>query len=335
MSAKSFIPIPPPAPIPEAGRVSAAELLEKYLEGSIDLICVMGPTASGKTRYAVNLAREINRLLKSGKDAAGAEDKGTESKEAERCVKQACGAEGKGAEDKGIQGHGAAGAEIISADSRQIYIGMDIGTGKDLCEYGEIPVHLVDIVPAGERYNICRYQRDFSRVYRDCRERGAIPILCGGSGLYIEAVTKPEYKLDDNNAVELVLPRKTFYLATTVHRETRRARIDKRLDERFAEGMVEEVRGLINRGVDPEVLIRYGLEYKFITLHVLGQLDFPTMHRLLQTAIHQFAKRQMTWFRGMERRGFNIHWISADNDMETKVNQVLQLLKTEQEEDHA
>ena len=284
MSTKSFIPIPPPAPIPEAGRVSAAELLEKYLEGSIDLICVMGPTASGKTRYAVNLAREINRLLKSGKDAVGAEDKGT-------------------------QGHGTAGAEIISADSRQIYIGMDIGTGKDLCEYGEIPVHLVDIVPAGERYNICRYQRDFSRVYKDCRKRGAIPILCGGSGLYIEAVTKPEYKLDDNNAVELVLPQKTFYLATTVDRETRRARIDKRLDERFAEGMVEEVRGLINQGVDPEVLIRYGLEYKFITLHVLGQLDFPTMHRLLQTAIHQFAKRQMTWLRGMEKDGVEIHWV--------------------------
>ena len=304
MSAKSFIPIPPPAPIPEAGRVSAAELLEKYLDGSIDLICVMGPTASGKTRYAVNLAREINRLLKSGKDAAGAEG----------CVKQVCGAEGKGTEDKGTQGkgtqgRGTAGAEIISADSRQIYIGMDIGTGKDLCEYGEIPVHLVDTLPAGERYNICRYQRDFSRVYKDCRERGAIPILCGGSGLYIEAVTKPEYKLDDNNAVELVLPRKTFYLATTVDRETRRARIDKRLDERFAEGMVEEVRGLINRGVDPEVLIRYGLEYKFITLHVLGQLDFPTMHRLLQTAIHQFAKRQMTWLRGMEKDGVEIHWV--------------------------
>ena len=329
MSAKSFIPIPPPAPIPEAGRVSAAELLEKYLEGSIDLICVMGPTASGKTRYAVNLAREINRLLKSGKDAAGAEG----------CVKQVCEAEGTRAEDKGAEGKeaedtreedtreedkeaegkeaedtreedkGATGAEIISADSRQIYIGMDIGTGKDLCEYGEIPVHLVDIVPAGERYNICRYQRDFSRVYKDCRERGAIPILCGGSGLYIEAVTKPEYKLDDNNAVELVLPRKTFYLATTVDRETRRARIDKRLDERFAEGMVEEVRGLINRGVDPEVLIRYGLEYKFITLHVLGQLDFPTMHRLLQTAIHQFAKRQMTWLRGMEKDGVEIHWV--------------------------
>ena len=299
MSAKSFIPIPPPAPIPEAGRVSAAELLEKYLEGSIDLICVMGPTASGKTRYAVNLAREINRLLKSGEDAVEAEDKEVESK----------GAEGKEAEDKEAEDKGAAGAEIISADSRQIYIGMDIGTGKDLCEYGEIPVHLVDIVPAGERYNICRYQRDFSRVYKDCRERGAIPILCGGSGLYIEAVTKPEYKLDDNNAVELVLPQKTFYLATTVDRETRRARIDKRLDERFAEGMVEEVRGLINRGVDPEVLIRYGLEYKFITLHVLGQLDFPTMHRLLQTAIHQFAKRQMTWLRGMEKDGVEIHWV--------------------------
>ena len=304
MSAKSFIPIPPPAPIPEAGRVSAAELLEKYLEGSIDLICVMGPTASGKTRYAVNLAREINSMLKSGKDAVGAEDKRAEDK----------GAEDKGAEDKGAEGigthvRGTAGAEIISADSRQIYIGMDIGTGKDLCEYGEIPVHLVDIVPAGERYNICRYQRDFSRVYKDCRERGAIPILCGGSGLYIEAVTKPEYKLDDNNAVELVLPRKTFYLATTVDRETRRARIDKRLDERFAEGMVEEVRGLINQGVEPEVLIRYGLEYKFITLHVLGQLDFPTMHRLLQTAIHQFAKRQMTWLRGMEKDGVEIHWV--------------------------
>lgn len=248
-----------------------------YISGKIDLICVMGPTASGKTRYAVNLARQINGLL-AERAATGVENL-------------------------------PKGAEIISADSRQIYIGMDIGTGKDMGEYGEIPVHLVDIVPAGERYNICRYQRDFSAVYEDCLKRAVVPILCGGSGLYIEAVTKAEYTLEDNSGLNLHLPEKTFYMATTIDRQTRRDRIDRRLDERFAEGMTDEIKRLIDGGVDPEALIRYGLEYKFITLHLLGQFDFQTMHDLLQNAIHQFAKRQMTWLRGMEKDGIRIHWV--------------------------
>ena len=325
------------AELPPAEEINVRELLDKYLSGEIDLICVLGPTASGKTRYAVQLARQFNALLE------------------------------------------APSAEIISADSRQVYRGMDIGTGKDLSEYEEIPYHLMDIVDAGTKYNIFEYQRDFEKAYKDIVDRGGIPILCGGSGLYIEAATcgyslpevppNPELRADleketdealiarlaslkplHNNtdydtrkrlirALEIAiyeaehpvqrtafLPKNTYYIGTLVSREERNAKIDKRLDARLEEGMVEEIRSLI-KGAHPaqciidndgntvpgqpipaEDLIYYGLEYKFVTLYLIGELTFEEMRQQLATAIHQFAKRQMTWFRGMERKGIVIHW---------------------------
>ena len=337
MAKRPFIPIPPMAELPPAEEINVCELLDKYLSGEIDLICVLGPTASGKTRYAVQLARQINALLE------------------------------------------APSAEIISADSRQVYKGMDIGTGKDLSEYEEIPYHLMDIVDAGTKYNIFEYQRDFEKAYKDIVDRGGIPILCGGSGLYIEAATcgyslpevppDPELRADleketdealiarlaslkplHNNtdydtrkrlirALEIAiyeaehpvqrtafLPKNTYYIGTLVSREERNAKIDKRLDARLEEGMVEEIRSLIegahpaqciidNDGntvpgqpIPAEDLIYYGLEYKFVTLYLIGELTFEEMRQQLATAIHQFAKRQMTWFRGMERKGIVIHW---------------------------
>ena len=337
MAKRPFIPIPPMAELPPAEEINVRELLDKYLSGEIDLICVLGPTASGKTRYAVQLARQINALLE------------------------------------------APSAEIISADSRQVYKGMDIGTGKDLSEYEEIPYHLMDIVDAGTKYNIFEYQRDFEKAYKDIVDRGGIPILCGGSGLYIEAATcgyslpevppNPELRADleketdealiarlaslkplHNNtdydtrkrlirALEIAiyeaehpvqrtafLPKNTYYIGTLVSREERNAKIDKRLDARLEEGMVEEIRSLIegahpaqciidNDGntvpgqpIPAEDLIYYGLEYKFVTLYLIGELTFEEMRQQLATAIHQFAKRQMTWFRGMERKGIVIHW---------------------------
>ena len=337
MAKRPFIPIPPMAELPPAEEINVRELLDKYLSGEIDLICVLGPTASGKTRYAVQLARQINALLE------------------------------------------APSAEIISADSRQVYRGMDIGTGKDLGEYEEIPYHLMDIVDAGTKYNIFEYQRDFEKAYKDIVDRGGIPILCGGSGLYIEAATcgyslpevppDPELRADleketdealiarlaslkplHNNtdydtrkrlirALEIAiyeaehpvqrtafLPKNTYYIGTLVSREERNAKIDKRLDVRLEEGMVEEIRSLIegthpaqciidNDGntvpgepIPEEDLIYYGLEYKFVTLYLIGELTFEEMRQQLATAIHQFAKRQMTWFRGMERKGIVIHW---------------------------
>ncbi len=342
MSKKPFIPIPPPAELPPAEEINAGEILDKYLNGKIDLICVLGPTASGKTKYAVRLAREINSLLReSGDDGAG-------------------------------KVRPATGAEIISADSRQVYRGMDIGTGKDLAEYEEIPYHLMDIVPAGAKYNIFEYQRDFEKAYRDILDRGGIPILCGGSGLYIEAATcgyslpevpanpqlraELEQKTDEelidrlsslkplhNNtdydtrkrlirALEIAiyeaehpvsrtefLPKNPYYIGTLVSHEQRNARIDRRLDARLEEGMVEEVRGLIDgthpalapehKPIPAEDLIYYGLEYKFLTLYVIGELSYEDMRTGLANAIHQFAKRQMTWFRGMERKGIRIHWV--------------------------
>ena len=348
MAKKHFIPIPPMAELPPAEEINVAELLDKYLTGDIDLICVLGPTASGKTRYAVQLARQINALL--GEIAT---------------------ASAKSRND--------AGAEIISADSRQVYRGMDIGTGKDLSEYEEIPYHLMDIVDAGTKYNIFEYQRDFEKVYKDIVDRGCIPILCGGSGLYIEAATcgyslpevpaNPELRaeLEKKSDEELIaqlaalkplhnntdydtrkrliraleiaifeaehpvnrtsfLPKNTYYIGTLVDRDERNARIDRRLDARLEEGMVEEIKGLID-GTHPalcvrqedggvmsgtpipaEDLIYYGLEYKFVTQHIIGELTFEQMRTQLATAIHQFAKRQMTWFRGMERKGIPIHW---------------------------
>jgi len=312
--------VPPMAEMPEAETVDPAALAEAWRKGDIDLICVLGPTASGKTRYAVSLARTLNALL---------------------------------------PGHPA---EILSADSRQVYRGMDIGTGKDLAEYGEIPYHLIDIAPAGSRYNIYQYQQDFEAAYREIRQRGGIPILCGGSGLYVEAATcgyrmpqvEPDYALrtaleaeehdalrervlklrpdtpegvlqskkrtiralevalyeEEHTAVRTDgLPKKAYYIGTLVSREERVARIDRRLDERLAEGMVEEVRGLLESGIPAEDLVYYGLEYKFVTQYVLGLLSLDEMKIMLANAIHQFAKRQMTWFRGMERDGIRIHWV--------------------------
>ena len=327
------------AELPPAEEINVAELLEKYLTKEIDLICVLGPTASGKTRYAVQLARKINEILKSGDTAYG-------------------------------ENVNDASAEIISADSRQVYRGMDIGTGKDLSEYEEIPYHLMDIVDAGTKYNIFEYQRDFEKAYKDIVERGCIPILCGGSGLYIEAATcgyslpevpaNPELRaeLEKKSDEELIaqlaslkplhnntdydtrkrliraleiaiyeaehpvnrtsfLPKNTYYIGTLVDRDERNARIDRRLDARLEEGMVEEIKGLLNGSatsgtpIPAEDLIYYGLEYKFVTQHIIGELTLDQMRTQLATAIHQFAKRQMTWFRGMERKGITIHWTTV------------------------
>ena len=303
--------VPPPAELPTPETIDIEAIYNGWKAGDIDLVCVLGPTASGKTRYAVDLSRKFN-------------------------------------------------AEIISADSRQVYRGMDIGTGKDLAEYGDIPYHLIDIVDAGEPYDLFTYQQDFERVYADIKSRGVLPILCGGTGLYIQAVTSgynlpqvppnPELRaeLEEADIEELreaycercepdpavmeskrrliraleiefykeehplekteYAPKKTYFIGTVVSREERNARIDRRLDERLAEGMVEEVKGLLDKGIQAETLLRYGLEYKFVTEYLLGLVDYEGMRTLLATAIHQFAKRQMTFFRGMEAKGAVIHW---------------------------
>ena len=255
------------AALPEAETIDVGALAESLEDGCCDLVVVLGPTASGKTRYAVELARKL------------------------------------------------APAEIISADSRQVYRGMDIGTGKDLSEYGGIPYHLIDIADAGTQYNVHSFQQDFIRVWNDIRSRRVVPILCGGTGLYINAVTSGyDFKASrplssaKEYGVPEGFPRNPYIIGTLVSREVRNARIDRRLDARLKEGMVEEIKGLLDKGVPPEVLISYGLEYKFVTRYILGELSFDQMRELLATAIHQFAKRQMTWFRGMERSGAQIHW---------------------------
>ena len=401
MAKKTFIPIPPMAELPPAEDINVQELLEKYLKGEIDLICVLGPTASGKTRYAVNLARQINELLagplhqgyhehrgpchprhESGGTTSEAQWWGERSERPRVHGNPEGGSEQPrvhgnpegGSEAQRVNNGPEGGAEIISADSRQVYRGMDIGTGKDLSEYEEIPYHLMDIVDAGTKYNIFEYQRDFEKAYKDIVERGGIPILCGGSGLYIEAATcgyslpevppnpdlraELEKKSDEeliaqlaslkplhNNtdydtrkrlirALEIAiyeaehpvqrtsfLPKNTYYIGTLVTREERNARIDRRLDARIEEGMIDEIRGLIDGShpalapshtpIPAEDLIYYGLEYKFVTLHVTGELTLEEMRTQLATAIHQFAKRQMTWFRGMERKGIRIHWTNV------------------------
>lgn len=284
---RPYIPIPDPAPLPEGEDIDIDALLGRWADGSWDLLCIMGPTASGKTRYAVSLARAFNKRLPAG------------------CH-----------------------CEILSADSRQVYRRMDIGTGKDLDEYGEIPVHLLDIAEPGTEYNVFAYQRDFSRVYRDICARGCLPILCGGSGLYIEAVTcaydfgkdagpglsespgpsLPATVPGKNATVFNGLPARTYYIGTLVSREERRTRIARRLDERLSGGMIEEVRGLLDGGVPSEALIRYGLEYRFVTQYLLGDISYEYMRERLYIAICQFAKRQMTWLRGMEKDGIVIHW---------------------------
>lgn len=316
------------ADLPDPETIRPEEILQNFDNKDIDLICVLGPTASGKTRYAVALARELNRLR--GVNAS--------------------------------EGSVNAGAEILSGDSRQVYRGMDIGTGKDLSEYEEIPYHLIDIVDAGTKFDLYQYQKAFEKAYKDIIDRGGIPILCGGSGLYLEAATcgysipdvpqSPELRaeLEAKSTEELIsmlaglkplhnktdidtrkrliraleiaiwqkdhqventsyLPKKTYYIGTLVSREERNRRIDARLDARIAEGMANEVKGLLDSGIPAENLTYYGLEYKFVTQYVLGVLSLEEMKTLLGNAIHQFAKRQMTWFRGMERKGIKIHWV--------------------------
>lgn len=300
---------------------------------SYDLITILGPTASGKTRLAVELSARID-------------------------------------------------AEIISADSRQVYRGMDLGTGKDLADYTiagrQIPYHLIDVVDAGSKYNVFEYQRDFLQAYNDIKERGLIPLLCGGTGLYIESVLRgyrlipvpenPElrkrlesksledlaqllatYKTLHNStdidtvkrairAIEIeeyyrqvpVAERefpqlKSLVVGVDIARELRREKITARLRQRLDNGMVDEVRVLLQNGISPDDLIYYGLEYKYLTLYVIGTITFEEMFHQLETAIHQFAKRQMTWFRGMERRGIKIHWIDASLPMEKKVEEIIQL----------
>ena len=298
------------------------------------MITILGPTASGKTPLAASLAREI-------------------------------------------------GGEIISADSRQVYRRMDIGTGKDLEDYGDVPYHLIDIVEPGTKYNLFQYQQDFFDVYNNIIGRGKAPILCGGTGLYIEAVLKgykmspvpqnPELRknLEDKTLDELTqilvglkqqngsnmhnktdvdscqrairaieietynlhhpVPRRelppvdSVIIGVNIDREVRRQKITNRLKARLEVGMVDEVRGLLDEGIPAEDLIYYGLEYKFVTEYVTGQTTYEEMFQRLEIAIHQFAKRQMTWFRGMERRGFTIHWIDALQPMDEKVKAIIQI----------
>lgn len=300
-----------------------------------DLVTILGPTASGKTPLAAALAFRLN-------------------------------------------------AEIISGDSRQVYRRMDLGTGKDLADYvvdvKRIPYHLIDIVEPGYKYNVFEFQRDFLQAYDDIRQRGVLPILCGGTGMYIESVLKgykllpvpenPELrasladksldelttilagykKLHNSTDVDTVkrairaIEIEEYYrqqpvsarefpainslvIGVDIDRDLRRTKITRRLKQRLDEGMVDEVKALLDAGIPAEDLIYYGLEYKYLTLYAVGQLTYDEMFHQLEIAIHQFAKRQMTWFRGMERRGFNIHWIDASLPMEQKVEEIVGLIK--------
>lgn len=301
-----------------------------------DLITILGPTASGKTPLAAALADKL-------------------------------------------------GTEIISGDSRQVYRRMDLGTGKDLVDYvvdgRPVPYHLIDIVEPGYKYNVFEYQRDFLKAYEAISAKGKLPVLCGGTGMYIESVLKgyrllpvpenPELRasLEGKSLEELtdILKRykklhnstdvdtakravraieieeyykqqppeyrkfpslKSLIIGVDIDRELRREKITRRLKQRLEEGMVEEVRGLLAEGIPAENLIYYGLEYKFLTQYAIGELSYEEMFHQLETAIHQFAKRQMTWFRGMERRGFTIHWLDATLPMEEKTEQIINLINT-------
>jgi len=300
----------------------------KHMNQKYQMLAILGPTASGKTSVAVHCALNLN-------------------------------------------------GEIISADSRQVYRGMDIGTGKDLADYTvdnvTVPYHLTDILDAGEKYNVFRYQNDFLKAYNNITNHKKFPILCGGSGLYIESVLKKYHltqvpqnqelrdKLQDKSLEELVeilkhkksdlhnttdfedsrrairaieieeyikihplekspVPEiKTLIVGIKSERDIRRQRITDRLKSRLKEGMVEEIENLLKSGITPQQLIYYGLEYKFVTLYITGQMDYKEMFTRLEIAIHQFSKRQMTWFRGMERRGIPIHWIDSIIPMEQKL----------------
>lgn len=299
-----------------------------------ELITILGPTASGKTSLASALAYELD-------------------------------------------------TEIISADSRQVYKGMDIGTGKDLADYSvngkAIPYHLIDICEAGEKYNVFEYQHDFHKVFVEIKAKGKLPILCGGTGMYIESVLKgfklpavPENKelrkkLKDKSLEELteILKKykplhnstdldsakrairaieieeytknqpadynefqavKSLIIGVDIERELRRHRISNRLKARLEEGMINEVKSLLDKGVSAEDLIYYGLEYKFLTQYLIGEISYDEMFSQLEIAIHQFAKRQMTWFRGMERRGFNIRWLDYNLPTNEKISLIKRLL---------
>ena len=282
----------------------------------------------------------------------------------------------------------AFGGEVISGDSRQVYKGMDIGTGKDLAEYGDIRHHLIDISEAGEKYNLHRFLSDFRRAKDDILSRGMLPILCGGTGMYVESalsgLVMPEVGRNAElrealagksleELTEILKARKTLHNTTDVDtrdralraieilqyyddhpekataadratarpldslivgldisREERREKISRRLEARLEEGMIDEIKGLLEKGVKPEDLIYYGLEYKFVTLHVIGRLSFEEMRRQLEIAIHQFAKRQMTWWRGMEKRGFTINWLPYNMDDGEFIEKVDNLLRKRQ-----
>jgi tRNA dimethylallyltransferase len=299
-----------------------------------DILVVTGPTASGKTSLAVAVAKRV-------------------------------------------------GGEIIIADSRQVYKGMNLGTGKDYDEYlingTTLPCHLIDIADPGYKYNVFEYQRDFIKVYFDLKERKVFPVVCGGSGMYIDSIISgykmfevppdnelrnelekktmgelkellSSYKILHNTtdignrkriirAIEIELfsrdhekhnngfPEvRSLVVGVMFDRESRRKRITERLKQRLNAGMIDEVKQLINKGISTETLIYYGLEYKFITLFLTGKISHDEMVMDLETAIHQFAKRQMTWFRGMERRGIKINWIDGNLPMEEKVEIVIKLL---------
>ena len=299
-----------------------------------ELLTILGPTASGKTSLACHLAKRIN-------------------------------------------------TEIISGDSRQVYRGMDIGTGKDLSDYivdgTPIKYHLIDILDAGEKYNIYEYQHDFHDVFTDMKSRDRFPILCGGSGLYIESVLRgyslvnvpknsqlreqldslslsqlidilksygdlhnttdilerrrairaieiEDYKKNEATEVNEFAPIKSLNIGVSIDREKRRDKISTRLRDRLNSGMIEEVKSLMDNGVTPEDLIYYGLEYKYLTLYIQGTISREEMITKLEIAIHQFAKRQMTWFRGMEKRGLEIHWLDSELPMNKKLEQIQTLL---------
>ena len=300
-----------------------------------ELITIIGPTASGKTAFAAALAARLD-------------------------------------------------TEIISGDSRQVYRSMDIGTGKDLADYvvdgKQIPYHLIDICNPGDKYNVFEYQHDFHKAFEEIRKKGKLPILCGGTGMYIESVLRgfklldvpqnpslreslkgkslaeleqilASYKVLHNKtdvdsaqrairAIEIeefykteapdkreYAPINSLIIGVDIDRDLRREKISKRLRARLDEGMVDEVRAILATGVNPDDLIYYGLEYKFLTLYIIGQLTYDEMVSQLEIAIHQFAKRQMTWFRGMERRGLHIHWLDALLPTDEKINNVLALIQ--------
>ncbi len=373
---REAIPIPPPAPLPDPEIIDVQAILDEYLSGNIDLIVVLGPTASGKTRYAVRLAHSFARLYHPPYPPGGGKCSQSlrlrDPAPPDRRIAPHSGAPAEAGLSPDSTASQAGGSvpsatvacEILSADSRQIYKDMTIGTGKDLVEYGDVPYHLIDIVPAGTRFDLYQWQEAFEKAYKDIRERGRIPILCGGTGLYIEAATcgysLPQVPPDEELRAELeqypieelisrlaafgplpgegvlqskrrvvralevamyqkdhpvqkrdYLPKKPYYIGTLVSREERNSRIDSRLDARLQNGLVEEVKGLLDSGIRAEDLMYYGLEYKFVTQYVLGILSYEEMRLLLGNAIHQFAKRQMTWFRGMEKDGIKIHWTNV------------------------